>query len=233
VFLDGGGTIVLPNRTLVAETLSSSGVEIDLEAVPRAHYRAVRALDRGHAMGVTASYVGAFCSALGISPARLAAATEALSELADRSRSGKVLWSEPTPGAPETVAALLRAGTVVVVVTNSDGHAQDNLRDSGFLSASGLSAGAVIDSKLVGSEKPDGRIFELALQYAGVPRSSAVHVGDMLSTDVAGARSAGIAPVHVDPFRICRSAEHRHVRTLRGVSSHLELPIARRSLYSS
>jgi len=57
----------------------------------------------------------------------------------------------------------------------------------------------VIDSAVVGVEKPDPRIFRLALAQAGVPPSAAVYVGDLYSVDVVGARRAGLDAVLLDP----------------------------------
>jgi putative hydrolase of the HAD superfamily len=128
-----------------------------------------------------------------------------------------VLWSEFTPGALETIASLERAGLAVVIVTNSDGHAAENL------AACGVCGVPVVDSVVVGAEKPDVRIFEAALAVAGdgIAPADVVHVGDTLPADVAGARAAGITPVHFDPLRACRARDHRHVRSLSGLWHHL------------
>ncbi len=47
-------------------------------------------------------------------------------------------------------------------------------------------------------EKPDPRIYEIALERAGVDSARAVHVGDSLGLDVEPARTVGIRPVLVD-----------------------------------
>jgi HAD superfamily hydrolase (TIGR01509 family) len=215
VFLDAGGVIVLPHRDLVAGALRRIGIEIDRTAVPLAHYRALRAFDRAGASNPT--YRRAFCDELGIAAERTDDALNALAELEDRSRSGEVLWSEPTPGALATLAALRRRGLTVVIVTNSDGHAEENLRECGVVGV------PVIDSTIVGSEKPDVRIFEAALHRAGagIRATDVVHVGDTLSADVAGARDAGITPVHFDPLRACRARDHRHISSLSGIWRHI------------
>jgi FMN phosphatase YigB (HAD superfamily) len=116
-----------------------------------------------------------------------------------------------------TIAALRRAGVTVVIVTNSDGHAEENLGDCGFAGV------PVIDSEVVGSAKPDRRIFEVALASAGagVRPAEVVHVGDTVANDVAGARAAGITPIHLDPLRACRAPDHRHIRTLAGIWRHV------------
>jgi FMN phosphatase YigB (HAD superfamily) len=214
---------VLPDRRLVSATLRRVGVDVDLAAVPRAHYLAVRALDRDHAEGRHGAYPEALCAALAVRRPALQVAVRAITELDDRRRSGQVLWSEPTTGAVETIVALRRARIAVLVVTNSDGHAAENLRDAGVLAATGLDEAAVIDSVVVGSAKPDPRIFEAALAHAGVAPCDAIHVGDMLSTDVAGAQAVGIAPIHLDPYRRCRAPGHRHIRSLAGIRAHVRL----------
>lgn len=221
MFLDGGGTIVLPDRQLVADGLRRLGLRIDPANVPRAHYRAVAAIDREGRLAPNDGYGQSFCAALGVPSSRLTAAVAALSELGDIRRAGRVLWSELTPGAAAVIRELRRAGLAVMVVTNSDGHAAENMRAAGILDQTGLSTAAVVDSEIVGSMKPDRRIFEVALAAAGVQPGQAVHVGDMLTTDVRGAGAMGITPIHLDPYRRCRSGDHRHVRSFPGLWAHV------------
>jgi FMN phosphatase YigB (HAD superfamily) len=69
----------------------------------------------------------------------------------------------------------------------------------------------VVDSGLVAIEKPDPRIFELALRQAGVNAADAFYVGDVYPIDVAGAARVGMVPVLMDPLgrygdRGCRTA---------------------------
>lgn len=253
VLLDAGGVIVLPDRHVIANALARAGIDIDPGALPRAHYRAVRALDRAAArvatpagvirpdatpVGATTAsddyasatsagatpasaatasddYAAALLPQLGIVPGHAAEALAIWDQLGDRHRSGEVLWREPTPDAASTIAALERAGIAVVVVTNSDGHAEENLAACGF---GGV---PVVDSMVVGAAKPDPRIFEVALARACSTPAETVHVGDSLVSDVAGARAAGIAPIHFDPLRTCRARDHRHVRSLVGIWRHI------------
>jgi putative hydrolase of the HAD superfamily len=222
VFLDAGGVIVLPDRHLVAAALARVGLHIDPATVPTAHYRAVRALDRAGATAAAtrADYPGEFFPELGIAPGRTAEALAVWERLADRTRTRQVLWSEPTRGATATIAALKRAGITVLIVTNSNGQGEENLRDSGF---GGV---PVIDSTVVGATKPDPRIFEIALERASATATATVHVGDALGNDVAGARAAGITPIHFDPLRLCRARDHRHITSLPGIWRHVAPPAA-------
>ena len=51
----------------------------------------------------------------------------------------------------------------------------------------------------MGVEKPDPRIFRIALERAGVAATEAVYVGDLYSIDVVGARAAGLSAILMDP----------------------------------
>ena len=66
---------------------------------------------------------------------------------------------------------------------------------------------------MVGVAKPDPAIFRIALDALGVPADGSVlHVGDSLRYDVAGARAAGLRPVHMDPYGLCPAPDgHAHI----------------------
>jgi putative hydrolase of the HAD superfamily len=59
----------------------------------------------------------------------------------------------------------------------------------------------ILDSFLVGVEKPDPRIFELAAAKLGVTLHQTAFVGDIYEVDVIGARRAGMQPILLDPRR--------------------------------
>jgi putative hydrolase of the HAD superfamily len=84
----------------------------------------------------------------------------------------------------------------VAVVSNSEGMLESLFDELGILRAIDL----VVDSGVVGIEKPDARIFRIALDYFGVPPARALHLGDNFVTDVVGARAAGVRVALVDPF---------------------------------
>ncbi len=56
----------------------------------------------------------------------------------------------------------------------------------------------VVASSRVGFEKPHRGIFEHALREAGVEAGEAIHVGDHVDADVAGAMAVGIGAVLID-----------------------------------
>jgi HAD superfamily hydrolase (TIGR01509 family) len=73
-----------------------------------------------------------------------------------------------------------------------------------FLEQSGLIKyfRVVVISGQVGYRKPHPEIFERALSKLGVEAGHAVHVGNSLEEDVAGARSAGMCSVFITPKTI-------------------------------
>ena len=72
----------------------------------------------------------------------------------------------------------------------------------------------ILASQVVGSEKPDPGIFNLALKNAGVEPEEAIHVGDLYYTDVVGARGVGITPVLLDPEDIYPEADCTKVKNI-------------------
>jgi putative hydrolase of the HAD superfamily len=100
----------------------------------------------------------------------------------------------PYPEVPETLARLRRAGARVVVVSNWDVSLHEVLARTGLAA---LVDGAITSAEL-GAAKPAPAIFARALELAGdVPPGRALHAGDSVEADVAGARAAGIEAVLV------------------------------------
>ncbi|HKC96961.1 MAG TPA: HAD-IA family hydrolase, partial [Methylomirabilota bacterium] len=105
------------------------------------------------------------------------------------------VWSARDPQALDALALVRRAGARAAAISNSNGSALSMLTAVGL----GPSLEFVIDSGEVGVEKPDPRIFQLALDRAGVAASDAAYIGDFYSIDVRGAGAAGLTPVLLDP----------------------------------
>jgi putative hydrolase of the HAD superfamily len=101
------------------------------------------------------------------------------------------------PEVPGALRALRRAGHRLVVVSNWDVSLHEALRSTGLAP---LVDGA-ISSAEASAAKPDPRIFQRAIALAGVGAGAgterALHAGDSLEHDVAGADAAGLRPVLV------------------------------------
>jgi putative hydrolase of the HAD superfamily len=227
VFLDAGGVLVLPDPTLIRGVLGTAGIDVDAARAQEAHYRAVRAIDgSGGSLtvgGGAPAYLPAFVAGLALRSADARVATGILGDVFARPSS--VVWSFAPPGTADGLRAIAARSDDLAVVSNSDGTVADVLRRIGLCqvgSGPGVPVRAVIDSTLVGVEKPDSRIFALALEAVGLTDpSDAIHVGDSVRYDVAGATAAGVAPVHFDPYRLCPDRGHRHVGSLHEVAELL------------
>ena len=78
-------------------------------------------------------------------------------------------------------------------------------------------------SGTTGIEKPDPRIFALALESLGVAAEEAAHVGDSVRHDVEGARNAGLVPVLIDRDERYPPGDYLRVTDLRQLPAVLDL----------
>jgi putative hydrolase of the HAD superfamily len=97
------------------------------------------------------------------------------------------------PEAPGVLAHLRAAGARLAVVSNWDISLHDVLERTQLRAL----VDVVVISAELGAAKPDPAIFRAALQRLGATASDAVHVGDSVEHDVAGARAAGLEAVLV------------------------------------
>jgi putative hydrolase of the HAD superfamily len=97
------------------------------------------------------------------------------------------------PEVPGVLARLREGGARLAVVSNWDVSLHDVLERTGLRPL----VDAVVISAELGVAKPDPAIFRAALQRLGVAADGALHVGDSLEHDVAGARAAGLDAVLV------------------------------------
>jgi putative hydrolase of the HAD superfamily len=136
-------------------------------------------------------FAGALAS-LGFSPEEFARAGPEIR--AEHFRAN--LWCVVRPGTAEALAGLRSHGLTVGCVSNSDGSVAELLQRVGL----GAHLAFIVDSGVVGVEKPDPGIFRIALDLARVAPTEALYVGDLYPVDVVGARRAGIEPVLLDPL---------------------------------
>ena len=97
------------------------------------------------------------------------------------------------PEVPGVLARLRDGGARLAVVSNWDVSLHDVLERTGLRRL----VDAVVISAVEGVAKPDPAIFRAALVKLGAEAEGAVHVGDSLEHDVAGARAAGLEAVLV------------------------------------
>jgi putative hydrolase of the HAD superfamily len=99
----------------------------------------------------------------------------------------------PYPEVPEALWRLRADGARLAVVSNWDVSLHDVLERTRLRPL----VDAVVISAEVRVAKPDPAIFHAALERLGATADDALHVGDSLEHDVAGARAAGVEAVLV------------------------------------
>jgi putative hydrolase of the HAD superfamily len=204
VLLDVGNTLLHLDYRWIADACRARGREVDAAQVQVAEYGAKAAIDRvfaGRAANVEVfwpdavrrhSYFALVLAELGFSAEEADLVVDALEE---ENRAGS-LWRVAEADTLAVLASLRGRGFALAAVSNADGRVEASLVRHGLRASLDL----VIDSHVVGIEKPDPRIFAIALERLGVPAEAAVHVGDIASIDVVGARRAGVRPVLIDPL---------------------------------
>jgi putative hydrolase of the HAD superfamily len=228
VFLDAGNTLISIDFAWVESLLAGQGFAVGAEALARAEAAARPSLSEWLGAQRSTETEDSFRFYLRNVLGRLAPVAErgpvVAEELADallpvlrRRGESDRLWRAVLPGVPEALATLRGLGLQLAVVSNSDGSVERGL------AAAGLRAyfDAVHDSAIVGFEKPDPRFFEHALAASGTPRERVLHVGDLLSADVAGARAAGIHPVLLDPHGDWHDVDCERARDLGELAERL------------
>lgn len=112
-------------------------------------------------------------------------------------RAGLANQILPLEGAKTTLARLAERGLRRALICDtgfSPGHVVREMLDrAGLLELLEVQ----VFSNEIGVPKPSARMFESALKALETPAASAVHVGDLLRTDVAGARAVGMGSIRI------------------------------------
>ena len=191
VFLDAGGVLCHPSWTRVADALVRHGTSATAAALAAAEQKATRDIDDAHTIGTTDDrqrgwlYFNLVLHHAGIE--QDAGTDAALAELREYHRLDN-LWEHVEPDVAPALAALKERGLRLVVVSNANGrlkHLFDRVDLTKWFDH-------VLDSHEWGVEKPDPRLFHLALEQSRADAARTVHVGDLYHVDVVGARQAGL-----------------------------------------
>jgi putative hydrolase of the HAD superfamily len=230
VIFDAGGTLVRLDFEWMAAALAQSGIGTDVATLRRVEVEGRRRYDASAGApgdggplggrGDVRAYFGGMLMAAGVPPHHVEPTLTRF--LAHESASG--LWSRPMEGARAAIDAIGRMGLKRAVVSNSDGRAERHLENAGV--RDGIEF--VVDSHRVGVEKPDPRIFGIALERLGTAAERALYVGDIRSVDETGARAAGLHFVLIDPWGDYAAPGGPAIRTIaelpRWVEARFEAP---------
>ena len=191
VFLDAGGVLCHPSWTRVADALVRHGAPATSAALAAAEQKATYDIDKATVVGSTDDRARGwlyFDLVLHYAGVPQSAATDAaLVELREYHRQEN-LWEHVEADVAPALAALRERGLKLVVVSNANGrlkHLFDRVNLTKWFDH-------VLDSHEWGVEKPDPRLFQLALEQSRAVAARTVHVGDLYHVDVVGARKAGL-----------------------------------------
>lgn len=191
VFLDAGGVLCHPSWTRVAEALVRHGAVVTAAALAAAEQKATYDIDTASVIGSTDDrergwlYFNLVLHHAGVPQS--GATDAALVELRDYHRQDN-LWEHVEADVAPALSALRDRGKQLVVVSNANGrlkHLFDRVDLTKWFDQ-------LLDSHEWGVEKPDPRLFQLALEQSRADPARTVHVGDLYHVDVLGARHAGL-----------------------------------------
>jgi FMN phosphatase YigB (HAD superfamily) len=200
ILFDAGGILVLPDPTVLGPLLAYYGGDASIARHRRAHYHAMAVKSAaGSGESFWHEYDHAYVESVGVGPDDRATAAHVLG----RTRN-PYLWRWAIPESVVALRSLHEAGIPIGVVSNASGQIEDVLWRSGICQVgegSGAPVRVIVDSHVVGIEKPDPQIFEPALAcFDGIPRERIAYLGDSVTMDIAGALAAGLFPVLFDPY---------------------------------
>jgi HAD superfamily hydrolase (TIGR01509 family) len=213
VFLDAGGVLMFPNWSRIEQALAAQGVRVSAEALSRAEPKARQQLDDGRMIGTTTDagrgwlFFDLILEQAGIPRSEATAA--ALTELHAYHQANN-LWEFIPEGVRPALTALRRRGLKLTVVSNANGTLRAHMRRIGLDALVDI----VIDSCEEGVEKPDPRLFQIALERSGAATDSTIHVGDFYQVDIVGARAAGLRAILLDETNLRTDADCPRVSSL-------------------
>lgn len=204
--LDVGNTLISIDFPLISSKLQSHGLNVSPDALRRAEAAGRPAFSSR--MGQTSgqvdycfrSYIQEVLSHVNLPGSareeKIGSLATDLAGTLEADGQANRIWRWVLPGVPKALETFRTLGIYLIALSNSDGTAELSLKAAGLRKY----FSTVIDSEIVGYEKPDPRIFEHALSESGARKDSTLHVGDLYHTDVEGARNAGLHGLLLDPF---------------------------------
>lgn len=215
MLFDAGGVFLLPDPTVLAPLLAPYGGDTSIQAHVRAHYSGMAAKSAaGSAESFWGDYNLAYVESVGVPANDVAYAAHVL----ERTRNAFV-WRWPMAESVEALALLVASGMPVGVVSNASGQIEEVLQRSGVCQVGDgplTPVRVIIDSHVVGVAKPDARIFDYALvHFEGIDPARIAYIGDSVTMDVGGARSAGLHPILLDPFGDHEGADFDRIQSMR------------------
>jgi HAD superfamily hydrolase (TIGR01549 family) len=196
VLFDAGNTLLFLDYARMAVGVSTTlGVLLSGAELASHASEAAQAMERaGTDQERATAYLEALFLLGGIPAARLGEVRACLKRMHEE----RHLWGSVPESTRTALARLKGGGFLLGVVSNSEGRVEEALEAAGLREYFDV----VVDSGVLGIEKPDPRIFQAALQALRVAPEEALYVGDLYEIDVLGAQSAGIEAVLISTCSI-------------------------------
>lgn len=205
VFFDVGNTLTYVDLGVTLYPLTKRGLHPSEEQLRFAEIEARQTMDRLRATGAHPNpdaeywriFLRCLLGSLGIEDDAIQA------EVAFEWRSARN-WTQVAEGTTEVLDRLVSLYDLGVI-SNADGTIARLLKTVGLARY----FRSIIDSGVVGHQKPSPEIFLLALKAMGAEPEESVYVGDIYSVDYLGATGVGMQAVLIDGL---------------GVYEHLDVP---------
>lgn len=199
ILFDAGNTLVYADPWRMADIFTEAGwpvggdevVAAELAARRRLH-EAIRDGQVGTEPEVWREYFSSLFEGAGVPP-------EARLDVGRRVRDVHAtdhLWTHVADGTHHALEELAGLGYRLAVISNADGRMEELLVRVGLRRHFEF----VLDSEVMGVEKPDPAIFREGCRLLGLPPAACLYVGDLYPVDYLGATGAGLEAVLLDPL---------------------------------
>ena len=220
LLLDAGGTLLFIDQVYLSQAAHAHGFQVEAPRFYEEHFRLIHWLDayirthRKFPPRLNKPYPQILFESVGM-PEEAAAQAGQVAEAAHKDKN---LWTFTFPWIVESLDRLRDEGYRMSIISNADGRVEQQLRDLGLESY----FERVYDSNIVGTQKPEPEIFQLALQDLGLQPEEALYVGDIFHIDVWGANRVGMPAVHLDPLGLYAGWPGEHIRDVRKLPGWLQ-----------
>lgn len=216
LFFDVGNTLLFPNRQRMLRSLHAREIfppEELMQEVERQTKREFDELLESHASvdhGFWNIYYSRLLKELGLADDSICSDLVACTRISAN-------WCDIRPGTREALLRLAR-NYRLGVISNADGKIAQILDHCGIADC----FETIIDSGIVGKEKPHPLIFQTALESLGAAPEASLYTGDLYSVDYLGSKQAGMNSVLFDVSGAYKGRGLPRVESLHELESHLD-----------
>ena len=192
IFFDIGNTLLFPNRPVILASLYGRGIIPTLEQWHAIERVTKRRFDDIVQHGGPADHGFWFMFYTQLLQ-ELQVQDDSLRDCLVAATRISANWCDMRPGTRESLQRIGKRYPLAVI-SNADGKLEAVLKRCGIADC----FRSITDSGIVGWEKPDAAIFEVALQSMNTEPKQSLYVGDVYSVDYLGATRAGMQAMLFD-----------------------------------